>query len=134
MQEEQEQCYIWRKIEVGRKYRIWRKDYAGVTYYNIQTSQKNYDDTQTKFYIPVIFKKGVDIQNGTDIIIKRGIENLRENKKLPDKDRPYYPVYSYMINDFEIVESQEKIEQDAFSEYRDNLDDMEIEITDDFLD
>ena len=39
-----------------------------------------------------------------------------------------------MITDFEIVEREEQIKQNAYDEFRDNLDDNEVEIDESFLD
>ena len=66
--------------------------------------------------------KGVVLSsNETDIIIKKAYENCRENPK--DK---YNPVFYLLIDDFEIVERQEQIEAKAYDEFRDNLNDIEI--------
>lgn len=134
MQEEKE-YYIWHKVEPKRKYRVWRKDYNGKTFYNIIIEQKNYDNTKSKYYIPITFKKNVSVENETDIIIIKAIENIRQNKNVEDKLKQYSPVFTYMITEFEIVERQEQIEKQAFDEYRENLDENEmITISDDFLD
>ena len=108
------------KIEAGRKYRLWRKDYNGRTFYNIEVRQKNYDGTTNKWYRPITFKGNADIPNGVDIIIKAGFENLRTNKL-----DPYNPVTAIMVTDYEITESQEIIEKQAFEDYRENLADIE---------
>lgn len=116
---------IWRKIQVGKKYRIWRKDFNGHTFYNICVSQKQYDGTSKKYYVPVNFKKGVEISNETDIIIKAGIENIRDIPYIPENKKTYYPCLSYIITDFEKVENQKVTEEEALSEFRDNLSDIE---------
>ena len=51
MEQEENKKGIWRKIEEGKKYRIWRKDYNGQTFYNILVEQKQYDKTKKKYYI-----------------------------------------------------------------------------------
>lgn len=112
---------IWRKIEPNHKYRIWRKDFNGKTYYNILVQQKNFDDSISKYYIPVTFKKGVEVANETDIKIKKGVENLRKNK-----NDEYNPIFSYMITEFEIIERQEQKEAQAYQEFQDNLNENEI--------
>lgn len=116
---------IWRKIEVGKKYRIWRKDYNGRTFYNIRISQKQFDETSKYYYVPVTFKKGVEVSNETDIIIKSGIENIRDIPFVPENKKTYYPCLSYIITDFEKVENQKISEAEALSEFRDNLSDIE---------
>lgn len=118
---------ILRKIEPNRKYRIWRKDFNGKTFYNIMVSQKQYDDTELKYYIPINFKKGISVANETDIKIIKAIENLRENKKVEEKDQKYYPVFSYTITDFEIIENEEQKENEAYKKYQEKLNENEIE-------
>lgn len=119
------------KIVAGKRYRVFKKEYNGNVYYNIQIQQKNYDDTISKYYRPVTFKKGIVLDdytgNGVDIIIHKGFENLRPNKA--DK---YNPITTIMITDFEILDSQEQIEAQAYQDFQSNLD--EIEIDDNFLD
>lgn len=133
--EEENKREIWHKIMPNHKYRIWRKDYNGQTFYNIQVTQRNYNADDSKYYIPVTFKKGVEIPNETDIIIIKAIENLRENKNVDEKYKSYYPIHSYMITEYEIVERQEQIEQKAYDDFRNNLNEIEanVEITDDML-
>jgi len=123
---------IWRKIEEGRKYRIWRKDFNGKTFYNICITQKNYDNTETKFYVPVTFKKGISVDNMTDIKIISGTENLRVNNNVEESKRQYYPVFSYMITEFEKCEREEQVQQQAFDNFRANLDENESSNEDPF--
>lgn len=125
--EENTEPKILRKIEPNRKYRIWRKDFNGKTFYNIMVSQKQYDDTELKYYIPINFKKGISVANETDIKIIKAIENLRENKKVEEKDQKYYPVFSYTITDFEIIENEEQKENEAYKKYQEKLNENEIE-------
>ena len=132
---EEKEPTIWRKIETNHKYRIWRKDYNGSTFYNILVEQKQYDGTKKKYYIPVTFKKGVEVQNETDIKIISGIENLRDNNYVDDKKKPYSPIFSYMITEFETLEREEQVIQNAYDDFRENLNENEqVNIDDDFLD
>lgn len=116
------------KIMIGDKVRVYRKDFNGVTYYNVLISQKNYDGTSTRYYRPLNFKKGVEVPNETDIIIKDMYENLRPNKR-----DSYNPITALMITEFETVERQEQLEQEALADYRDNLEENEYGITEDDL-
>lgn len=120
MENKKEWTGIGYKIMPDKPYKVWRKDYNGRTYYNIQISQANYDGTTTKWYRPVTFKKGVEVPNGADIVIKKAIENLRPNPK-----DDYNPITTIMILEFDETVSQEILEQQAYSTYRDNLDEME---------
>lgn len=133
--EEEKKGSIWYKIMPNKKYRIWRKDFNGQTFYNIRVSQKQYDDSTKYYYIPVTFKKGVEVPNETDIKIIKAIENIRENKNVEEKVRPYNGIMSYLITEFEIVERQEQIESQALDEYNTTLEENEeVEISDSFLD
>lgn len=121
--------YGFHKLEVGQKIRVFKTTWNDQNYYKFQVTQNNYDKTKSKFYINLQFKKGVDLPNETDIIVKKFVENLRENKN--DK---YNPIHYYQINDFETCENQEQAVQDAYDEFRENLDENEVEISDSFLD
>lgn len=127
MQEE----YGYHKLEVGQKIRVYKTTFNDKNFYKFQVVQNNYDNTKTKFYIPIQFKKGVDVANETDIVVKQFVENLRENKA--DK---YNPIHYYQINGFEEVENQEKVVQDAYDDFRENLDEneKEVSIDENFLD
>lgn len=116
---------IWHKIVPNHKYRIWRKDFNGKTFYNILVSQKEYDNTESKYYIPVTFKKGIEVANETDIIIKHAIENLRSNKNVEESKKQYCPIFSYMITEFEIVEREEQKQAQAYQKYQETLNENE---------
>lgn len=128
MQEEQKE-YGFHKLEVNQKIRVFKTTWNDQNYYKFQVTQNNYDKTKSKFYINLQFKKGVDLPNESDIIVKAFVENMRENKK-----DPYNPIHYYQINKFELCENEEQMVQDAYDEFRENLDTNEVEITDDFLD
>lgn len=110
------------KVMIGDRVRVFRKDYNGNTFFNVQITQKNYDGTVNKYYRPVTFKKGVEVNNETDIIIKDMFENLRHNKK-----DPYNPITALMITEFDTIERQEQIEKEALADFRDNLEENEID-------
>ena len=126
---EEKNEYGYHKLEVGQKIRVYKTTFNDKNFYKFQVTQVNYDKTKSKFYIPLQFKKGVEVDNESDIVVHQFVENLRENKA--DK---YNPIHYYQINDFELVESQEKIVQDAYDDFRGNLDDNEVNIDENFLD
>ena len=129
--EKEKKEYGFHKLEVGQKIRVFKNMFGGKIYYRYQTMQKNYDGTSTRFYISLQFKKNVELDNETDIIVHQFVENMRVNPK-----DSYNPIHFYQINDFEVVESEEKITQNAFDEFRENLEDNDItiDIDDNFLD
>lgn len=125
MQDEEKSYKIYHKIEPNRKYRIWRKDFNGKTYYNILVNQKNYDSTESRYYIPVTFKKGIELDNMTDIKIIKATENLRANNYVEDTKKPYCAIFSYMITEYEIVENEEQKKDQAYKKYQETLNENE---------
>ncbi len=121
--------YGFHKLEVGQKIRVFKTTWNDKNYYKFQVTQNNYDGTKSKFYINLQFKKGIDLPNESDIIVKGFVENLRENKV--DK---YNPIHYYQINKFDLVENEEQQIQDAYADFRDNLDDNQVDIDSSFLD
>lgn len=118
--EEKQEYKIYHKVEAGRKVRIFKNTYNDQNYYRIQVKQKNYDNTEDIFYVPVQFKKGVELDNQTDIIIKCAYENMRKNK-----NDEYNPIYYLVITEFEKVENEEQAQAQAYKDFRDNLDQNE---------
>lgn len=118
---EQEEYRIYTKLQAGKKYRVFKSTYNDNVYYKIQLTQTNYEGTKDKFYVGVQFKKGVVLDNETDIILKKVYQNYRKNPK-----DPYNWIDYYVITDFEIVERQEQIEANALDEFRENLNEIEV--------
>lgn len=113
---EQKEDKIYHKVEAGRKIRIFKNTYNDQNYYRIQVKQKHYDDTEDIFYVPVQFKKGVELENQTDIIINEAFENMRINSK-----DQYNPIYYLVITKFTIVEREEQVQAQAYKDFQDNL-------------
>jgi len=127
--EENKEPTIFYKLMGGKKYRVWKNTYNDKDFYKIQVTQKQYDGQTDKFYKPVMFKRGVDIPNESDIIIEEGYENLRLNPK-----DPYNPISTIMITKYTLCERQEQIAQQAYDDFRDNLDENEmVDIDSSFL-
>lgn len=118
--EEKEEFTVFYKIMGGKKFRVFKNTYNDKDFYKIQVSQKNYDGTVDKFYKPVTFKKGVELDNESDIIIEEGYENLRKNPK-----DEYNPISTIMITKFTLCERQEQIEKDAYAEFQQTLSENE---------
>jgi hypothetical protein len=114
--EENKEYKIYHKVEAGRKIRVFKNTYNDRNYYRVQVKQKNYDNTEDIFYVPLQFKKGVELENQTDIIIKEAYENMRKNPK-----DEYNQITYLVITDFEIVEREEQIQAQAYKDFQDNL-------------
>lgn len=106
------------KIKPETKYKIFKREFQGSTYYSISVPQKMADGTTKYFYKRVLFKRDVSVPNAVFIVIHKAFENLRPNKK-----DDYNPISELLITEFDIVDEQEIIEKTAFAEYRDALDD-----------
>lgn len=113
---EKEEYRIYHKIEPGRKIRVFKSTYNDRNYYKVQVKQKNYNDTEEIFYISLQFKKNVELENQTDIIIKEAYENIRKNPK-----DEYNPIIYLVVTEFEIQEREEQIQAQAFRDFQDNL-------------
>ena len=99
------------KIEANKPYTVVRSDYAGRIFYKIITNQLQFDGTYKAYSKELCFKKDVVLANGTRIIIKKGIENLRSNPK----DR-YHPISYIQVLDFEVVSKAQEVSE-AISEF-----------------
>lgn len=85
-------------ISISSKYpeMIFRKDVSGYTHYTIELSNKKQDGTYENGYINCRFKKDVELENQTKIIIKNGFISFYKTK---NKDT----VPLLFITDFEEV-------------------------------
>lgn len=120
---------IYHKIEAGKKIRVFKSTYNDRNYYKVQITQKNYQGEPDKFYIALQFKKGIELADpdgkGIDIIIHSAYENFRKNPK-----DEYNPILYYVVTDFEEVKRQEQLEEEAYADFQDNLNEVEISETD----
>lgn len=118
---------IFRKIEPNKKYKVFKSVFNDNTYYKIRVRQANVDGNKNAFYIRLVFKKGVEIPNESEIIIKKAIENFKENPK--DK---YNPILYYTVLDFEMTPNQERVELNEVKKFGNNLSIKENEKPDDY--
>ena len=91
--EEENKMYIKHKVQAGFNYTVYRNDRNGKTYYKICVVQKAFDGQESKHYIPVTFKKDVELQDKTKIKIKVAVENVYK--------KGYDTISTYMILDFD---------------------------------
>lgn len=126
----EEERVIWYKIDTTHSYKIWCQEYGGVKYYKIQIQKKNYDGTKTNFYKQVRFAKCTPPEDGEIIKIKKGFEDVRENKN--DK---YNPIWEVVILDYELENNDIVREQQAYETYQERLSENdEVNIDEHFLD
>lgn len=115
---------ISRKIKPFTRYRVWAKETERSTFYTIQLRQTLQNGDIFKYYQPVKFRKNEGVANGTDIIIKRAIENDRPNPK-----DEYGFIREYMILDYEIYTDAYKDYQNAKNEISNNEKKLELNET-----
>lgn len=109
--EEERKEYGIRKINNKQWYKVFVSGANGKTFYKLMVSQKNYDNTEKKYYVTVSFaKKLTPPSDGAVIRLVGFIENMYGEDK-------YNPRYSYTITDFDIKESQEQKEASAIDEF-----------------
>lgn len=80
-----------------RGLKIWRDDKGQFPRYSYAISKKNDQDKWENCYREVRFKKGVEVQNGTVILINKAFESFNVGK-----DNKKYPYL--MISDFEVLD------------------------------
>lgn len=79
---------------------IFRKDYNGKPSYSLGLSRRNQDGEYIRGYIKAVFRKGVEINNQSRILIKNAwLDFYKDNE---DKTIPIV-----FINDFELVKDGE---------------------------
>lgn len=100
--------------------RIFRREYNGRTYYSVGISKKDINtNTYTSEYMPVSFKKGVDIPNKTDIIIKNSFLTFDKYKK-EGEEKPTV-IWKLFVMDYELKNELEFESFDSFEDTPDNL-------------
>jgi hypothetical protein len=114
-------------IQTDKMQMIFRKDYEDRTVYTMGMSKKRPDGTYDNAYIPVNFKKGVELENQTNIYIKNAwltFFKTREGK----------PIFYIFINEFNTVKEQANEFKDASIKTETNgLKSLNIEIGNDDL-
>lgn len=119
--EEQVEEYISYKIDTRHTYKVYVNSAGGKTFYKVCVKKKNYDGTETKFYKQLKFVQCEPPEDGEIIKIKRAFEDLYVNSK--DK---YNAISVIAIMDYEKVENDVVAEQQAYEDYRENLNSMEV--------
>ncbi len=93
-------------INLSGEQRIFRNERNGKIYYSTGISKKDMNtNTYTSEYFPVVFKKGVDIPNKTDIIIKNGFLTFdKYQKEGQDKPTVFWKMF---VLDYELKNADE---------------------------
>lgn len=119
--EEQVERYISYKIDTRHTYKVYVNSAGGKTFYKVCVKKKNYDGTESKFYKQLKFVQCDPPQDGEIIRINSAFEDLYVNSK--DK---YNAISVIAIMDYEKVENDVVAEHQAYEDYRENLNSMEV--------
>lgn len=103
--------------------KVFRKDYEGRAYYKVGISKKDQNGNYINGYLDVRFKKDVELEDRTNIYIKKAWIDfyLKGKKKMP---------YIF-INEFETVHeavenAKEEVKQESFNPKEMTFDDDEL--------
>lgn len=69
------------KIEALGETKVFRKDFSNGAAYSIQIGRKKPDETWENAYMPVKFRQGIDIKDGTKIDVEQGWLTFYINKE-----------------------------------------------------
>lgn len=122
-------------IEDKRAYMIFRNDYENRAYYKVGISKKKIDGSFESGYIPIQFKRDVDIPNKTKIYLRQAWLTFYTKKTIINGVEHSTSVPYVFCNEFITV--QDRIEEtrpdfDAMEEKK-NIKVKELELTDDDL-
>lgn len=93
---------------INKKLRVYRYEYEGKVAYTVGASKKKQDGTYENGYKPVRFRKDIDLQNKTDIIVKEGWEDFTNYKNKEGKEKT---LWYFFINKFEMASDFDAIKQ-----------------------
>lgn len=102
---------------INKKYKVFRYEHNGKVAYSIGASKKKQDGEFEDAYKPVRFRKGVDLKNKTEIIIKEGWEDFSNYTNAEGKTKT---IWYFFINKFELAS-----DMDAMKQVSDNFDKVE---------
>lgn len=105
---------------------IFRKDYEGRTFYQTGLSKKKQDGSYENGYIPVQFKKGVELDNQTKIYIKNAWLTFYKTKD--NKTVHYIFINEFNLVEEEIEEAKKTVEKtnDPFADFaKENEEDLD---------
>lgn len=126
---EQNEEYIGYKIETTHNYKVYCQEYNGTRFYKIMIQKKNYDGTKTNFYKQIRFAKCTPPLDGEIIRIKKGFEDVRENRN----DR-FNPIWEIVVLEYEKIQNDIVDQEQAYADFQNNLkENEEYEITDEDL-
>ena len=123
-------------IQTDKAYMIFRRPYEDRVYYSVGLSKKNASGGYDKGYMPVQFKRDVDIPDQTKIYIRHAWISFYTKKKSVNGTEYTETVPYIFINEFVTMEDRIKEthidipdkDEDLFAEFGN-----EITITDDDL-
>lgn len=111
-------------MEIKGKQRIFRREYNGRVYYSTGISKKDMNtNTYNSEYMPVSFKKGVDIPDKTDIIINNAF--LTFDKYQKEGETKPTVIWKIFVLDYTMENKEAEVaEIDNFSNIISESDDL----------
>ena len=98
------------EVKSNKDEMIFKKEFNGRINYSLGLSKKDKEGKYVNGYMPVQFKKGVEIENQTKIKIKEAWIGFNVHEK---KTFPYI-----FINDFDVIQAgQERKETNPYEEF-----------------
>lgn len=104
-------------IQTDKTYMVFKKEGQYGPMYSIGVSKKNQDNSYTNGYIPVRFRKDIELEDRTNIYIKKAWLDFYLTK---DKKTSLY----IFINEYETVEKvieESKEEKDQFQQFSEEI-------------
>lgn len=93
---------------INKKVKVFRTEYNDIAVYSIGASKKNASGEVDYAYKPVRFKKGIDLKNKTEIVIKEGWEDFQNYTTSEGKKKT---IWYFFINKFEMASDFDSIKQ-----------------------
>lgn len=93
---------------INKKVKVYRNEYNDKAVYSVGASKKNASGEVEYAYKPVRFRKGVELQNKTEIVIKEGWEDFTN---FTTKDGKNKTIWYFFINKFEMASDLDAIKQ-----------------------
>ena len=119
-------------IQSEKPYMIFVKEYNSKKYYKVGLSKKLQDGNYENGYIDVQFKKGIDLENKTQIYFKNAFLTFYKTKD--SKTIPYIMILDYELVSDVIDREHKEIKKDAepsedlFAEFGKELDEDNFEL------
>lgn len=125
--ENTEEEYISYRVNTRNKYMVFKSSYGGKDFYKICFEKKNQDGSKIKIYRSIKFVNCEPPQDRDTIRIRKAFED-----NYIDPKNKYNDVCVICVMDYEKFEDEEKLKEQAFSNFHRTMDENE-DMNDDSL-